>query len=235
MKPLFIMGAMIAVVCAVFFLLRPREHVVPENFPQLDSTATESIKTPEKQAESVPGEASEVATFGSGCFWCTEAFFLQMRGVQKVVSGYCGGTVENPTYQQVCSGTTGHAEVIQVTFDPKKVTYSKLLELFWRSHDPTTKDRQGNDVGTQYRSVVFYHNDTQRELAETYKKKIDAAGVYKAPIVTEIVPIQKFYPAEDYHQNYYALNPRQGYCQAVIGPKLEKLKKVFAEDFDPKK
>jgi peptide-methionine (S)-S-oxide reductase len=146
-----------------------------------------------------------------------------------VVSGYSGGHVKNPTYEQVCTGRTGHAEVIQVTYDPKEVSYARLLEVFWRSHDPTTKDRQGNDRGPQYRSAVFYHNDKQRELAEKYKQKIDAAGVFNAPVVTEIVPFTEFYPAEAYHQDYYARNSREGYCRVVIGPKLEKLRKVFEE------
>jgi peptide-methionine (S)-S-oxide reductase len=195
---------------------------VPENFPVLtpDETGPEA-----KPAAGI----TEVATFGSGCFWCTEAVFQQLKGVQKVVSGYSGGAMPNPTYEQVCGGATGHAEVIQVTFDPAVVSYPELLEVFWRSHDPTTRNRQGNDVGTQYRSAVFYHSDRQRELAERYKAKIDAAGVFGAPIVTEIVPFTTFYPAEGYHQNYYADNSRQPYCQAIIGPKLDKLKKVFGE------
>lgn len=171
---------------------------------------------------------AEVATFGGGCFWCTEAVFLQLKGVHKVVSGYSGGTVPNPTYEQVLRGTTGHAEVIQVTFDPAVVSYPELLEVFWQTHDPTTPDRQGHDVGPQYRSVIFTHTANQAELAAGYKKKIDAAGVYPAPVVTQIVPFTAFYPAETYHQNYYATNPRQGYCRAVIKPKLDKLRQVFA-------
>ena len=159
----------------------------------------------------------------------TEAVFQQMKGVEKVVSGYTGGAVKNPTYRQVCDGTTGHAEVIQITFDPKVVSYAALLEVFWRTHDPTTRNRQGNDVGTQYRSAIFTHNERQRELAEAYKAKIDAAGVFSKPVVTEIVPAVEFYPAEDYHQNYFAENGRQPYCRAVIVPKIDKLKKVFAD------
>ena len=153
--------------------------------------------------------------------------FQQMKGVQKVVSGYSGGTVKNPTYQQVCSGSTGHAEVVQVTFDPSVVSYPQLLEVFWRTHDPTTRNRQGGDIGTQYRSAIFYHSETQRKLAELYKEKIDAAGVFRSPLVTEIVPFTEFYPAEDYHQNYYADHSSKPYCERIIGPKLEKLKKVF--------
>jgi peptide-methionine (S)-S-oxide reductase len=171
----------------------------------------------------------ERATFGSGCFWCTEAVFQQLRGVRSVVSGYSGGNVANPTYEQVCSGTTGHAEVIQVTYDPKEVSYPELLEAFWQSHDPTTLNQQGNDVGTQYRSVVFYSNDEQRKLAEKYRADLDASGAFSAPIVTEIAPLETFYPAEKYHQNYYRSNPAQGYCAFVIRPKVEKFRKVFHE------
>ena len=179
--------------------------------------------------EPAPAAPPEKATFGSGCFWCTEAVFQRLKGVRAVVSGYSGGRVENPTYQQVCSGLTGHAEVVQVTYDPAQVSYEELLEVFWATHDPTTPNRQGPDVGTQYRSVIFYHNDQQRKLAEHYRKKLDASGAFGAPIVTEIAPLGKFFPAEDYHQDYYRLNERQPYCQAVIRPKLEKLQKVFGQ------
>lgn len=171
----------------------------------------------------------ELATFGSGCFWCTEAVFQRIKGVAKVTSGYAGGHDKNPTYMQVCSGNTGHAEVLQVEYDPTQVSYPELLEIFWKTHDPTTLNRQGNDVGTQYRSVVFYHNDEQKRLAEEYKKKLDAAGIWDHPIVTEISPLSDFYPAEDYHQNYYNQNPYQPYCTFVIRPKVEKLEKVFKE------
>jgi peptide-methionine (S)-S-oxide reductase len=174
-----------------------------------------------------PPAEVETATFGNGCFWCTEAVFQRLKGVKTVASGYSGGTVKNPTYRQVCTGTTGHAEAIEITFDPKVIPFEELLAVFWHTHDPTTKDRQGNDIGTQYRSVIFYHNDKQKKLAEDYKKKLDASGLFSAPIVTEIVPYSVFYKAEDYHQNYYNDNSRQPYCRAVIGPKLEKLKKVF--------
>lgn len=174
-------------------------------------------------------ENLETATFGSGCFWCTEAVFQQVDGVEKVVSGYMGGKVKNPTYREVCSGLTGHAEVIQVQYNPSKVTYDELLEIFWGTHDPTTLNRQGADVGTQYRSVVFYHTDNQKQLAETYKKKLDESGAFNNPIVTEISPAVVFYPAEDYHQNYYNLNGNAPYCSYVIQPKLEKFKKVFKD------
>ena len=171
----------------------------------------------------------QVATFASGCFWCTEAIFQNVDGVEKVVSGYMGGKVKNPTYKEVCTGQTGHAEVIQLTYDPKKVTYDELLEIFWKTHDPTTLNRQGADAGTQYRSAIFYHNDDQKQLAEKYKKKLTEAEVFDQPIVTEITPASVFYKAEDYHQNYYNLNGDAPYCSMVIQPKVEKFKKVFKE------
>lgn len=169
----------------------------------------------------------QIATFGSGCFWCTEAFFLKVNGVESVVSGYMGGKTKNPTYREVCTGLTDHAEVIQLKYDSKKISYEELLEIFWNTHDPTTLNRQGADEGTQYRSVVFYHNEAQKKLAEQYKAQLDKSGVFKNPIVTEITASAEFYPAEDYHQNYYAINPNQGYCQFVIRPKVEKFKKQF--------
>ena len=172
---------------------------------------------------------TEKATFGSGCFWCTEAVFQQLRGVESVVSGYSGGDLINPTYEQVCSGRTGHAEVVQITFDPSVLAYDELLKVFWQTHDPTTPNRQGHDVGTQYRSAIFYHNDDQRRTAEAYKAQLDASGTFAIPIVTEITPFKNFYPAENYHQNYFNLNPAQSYCAAVIRPKVEKFKKEFKE------
>ena len=174
-------------------------------------------------------EGLELATFGSGCFWCTEAVFQNVEGVEKVESGYSGGKVKNPTYKEVCSGLTGHAEVIQLTYDPKKVTYDELLEIFWKTHDPTTLNRQGNDEGPQYRSVIFYHNDEQKRLAESYKAKLIQEQIYDRPIVTEITAFSVFYKAEDYHQNYYNLNGNAPYCSYVIQPKVEKFKKVFKD------
>ncbi len=171
----------------------------------------------------------EKATFGNGCFWCTEAIFQNLKGVEKVVSGYSGGHVENPTYKQVCTGTTGHAEVIHLEYNPSVITYDELLEVFWKTHDPTTPNRQGNDIGPQYRSAVFYHNEEQRDKAEKYKKELNAAGAYDNPIVTEITAFEKFYPAEDYHQNYFNLNGSQPYCSFVIRPKVEKFEKVFKD------
>lgn len=169
------------------------------------------------------------ATFGGGCFWCTEAQFQYLDGVISVESGYAGGAIANPSYEDVSTGTTGHAEVIQVTYDPAKISYDELLQAFWQSHDPTQLNRQGNDVGTQYRSVIFYHNEDQHKLAEMYKQKLDVSGAYDKPVVTEIAPLTDFYKAEDYHQNYYNENGSQPYCHFVIQPKLAKFKKVFKD------
>jgi len=172
----------------------------------------------------------EKATFGSGCFWCSEAMFQRLKGVYNVKSGYAGGTKKNPTYEEVCTGKTGHAEVIQFEYDPKEITYAELLEVFWKTHDPTTLNRQGNDVGTQYRSVVFYHNEEQKRLAEAYKQKLEEAGIWADPIVTEISPLNdNFYPAEEKHDNYFNENGSQPYCAFVVAPKVEKFKKVFAD------
>jgi peptide-methionine (S)-S-oxide reductase len=171
--------------------------------------------------------ALDTATFGTGCFWCTEAIFQQLEGVEKVTSGYSGGTVANPTYEQVCSKTTGHAECLNIMYDPKKISFDELLEVFWQTHDPTMLNRQGADVGTQYRSVIFYHNEEQRAKAAKYKTELDKSGAFDNPIVTTLEPFTVFYPAEDYHQNYYNNNTGQGYCQFVIRPKVEKFEKVF--------
>lgn len=181
----------------------------------------------QNSAQKKMNERLEIATLGSGCFWCTEAFFLRVKGIESVVSGYSGGKGKNPTYKEVCSGLTGHAEVVQVKFDPSVITFGEVLEIFWNTHDPTTLNQQGADVGTQYRSVVFYHSDEQKKIAEAYKKQLDQSGIYKKPIVTEITPFSIFYPAEDYHQNYFELNPNQGYCQYVIRPKVEKFQKQY--------
>lgn len=169
------------------------------------------------------------ATFGSGCFWCVEAIFQRLEGVDTVISGYMGGKVDNPTYRQVCSGMTGHAEVIQVSYDSSKISYAELLEVFWKTHDPTTLNKQGADEGTQYRSVVFYHDDKQKEEAVKYKKKLSEAKIWINPIVTEISAAKKFYSAEKYHQNYYNGNKTQSYCRVVITPKVEKFEKVFKD------
>ncbi|MCL3782459.1 peptide-methionine (S)-S-oxide reductase [Prolixibacteraceae bacterium JC049] len=172
---------------------------------------------------------TEVATFGAGCFWCVEAVFLQLKGVEKVESGYSGGDFDNPTYKDISTGLTGHAEVIQLTYDPAVISFEDLLEVFWGTHDPTTLNRQGADVGTQYRSAIFYHNDKQKQLAETYKKVLNEAEAFPKPIVTEVTAFDKFYKAEDYHQDYYNNNSSQGYCRIVIKPKLDKLQKVFKD------
>ena len=169
----------------------------------------------------------DTATFGTGCFWCTEAIFQQLEGVEKVTSGYSGGTVPNPSYEQVCSKTTGHAECLNIMYDPAKISFDELLEIFWQVHDPTTLNRQGADVGTQYRSVVFYHNEEQKAKTGKYKAELDKSGAFNNPIVTSLEPFIVFYPADDYHQNYYNNNSGQGYCQFVIRPKLEKFEKVF--------
>lgn len=169
------------------------------------------------------------ATFGNGCFWCTEAIFQNLNGVEKVVSGYSGGKVKNPTYKEVCSGETGHAEVLRIYYDSKVISFDELLEVFWKTHDPTTLNRQGNDVGTQYRSVVFYHDEKQKELAIKYKAELNGSGAFSKPIVTEISPVSEFYPAEDYHQNYFNENGEQPYCYFVIKPKVEKFEKIFKD------
>ncbi|MCS6824494.1 MAG: peptide-methionine (S)-S-oxide reductase MsrA [Cytophagaceae bacterium] len=171
----------------------------------------------------------DTATLGAGCFWCVEAIFQNLKGVINVTSGYAGGSVKNPTYKEVCSGLTGHAEVVQILFDSAVISYKDLLEVFWLTHDPTTPNRQGNDVGTQYRSVIFYHTQQQKQVAEELKQKLNQEKVFHAPIVTEISPYSGFYKAESYHQNYYNNNPNQPYCIYVIQPKLEKFKKNFAE------
>ncbi len=171
----------------------------------------------------------EVATLGAGCFWCSEAIFQRLEGVVKVESGYSGGTVKNPTYEEVCTGRTGHAEVIQVTFDPKIISFKELLDVFWKTHDPTTLNRQGNDRGTQYRSAVFYHSEEQKKIAEEYKKELEAAKVWDDPIVTEITRFDAFYKAENYHQDYYNQNSYQPYCMVIINPKLNKFRKEFSK------
>lgn len=189
--------------------------------------SAKKIEQMEDKAKTQTGLAT--ATFGTGCFWCTEAVYHEMEGVESVVSGYSGGFIENPTYEQVCSKVTGHAECVEIKYDPKKVSYVELLEVFFRVHDPTTKDRQGNDVGPQYRSVIFYHNDEQKQLAEKAIKELNASGAYSKAIVTEVAKAEKFYVAEAYHQNYFANNPNQGYCAFVVAPKVDKFRKVFKE------
>jgi peptide-methionine (S)-S-oxide reductase len=195
------------------------KHYVKSNtFKQMTTTA-----------ENTSSDTIQQATFGAGCFWCTEAQFQQLKGVKRVESGYMGGAVPNPTYKQVCAGTTGHAEVSTVWYDPREISFDELLAAFWTAHDPTQLNRQGNDVGTQYRSAIFYHTDEQHQKAEAYKKKLNDEQAYTGPVVTEIAPASTFYKAEDYHQNYYNQNGDQPYCQFVVRPKLEKFRKVFAD------
>ena len=172
-------------------------------------------------------ETSEQATVGGGCFWCTEAVLQELRGVESVKSGYAGGRSENPTYEQVCSGATGHAEVVRVEYDPAVISYRQLLEVFFSTHDPTTKDRQGGDIGTQYRSIILYHDDDQRRIAQDIMAEIEREEIFDAPLVTQLEPVSRFWPAESYHDDYYRRNPGQGYCAAVIAPKLAKFRKTF--------
>lgn len=184
----------------------------------------------EQFADSIETVAKlDTATLGTGCFWCTEAIFQRLNGVEKVVSGYSGGNTPNPTYEEVCSGTTGYAEACEIVYDPSVISYDELLKVFWETHDPTTLNRQGNDVGTQYRSVIFYHSEEQKQKAEKYKAALQKSGSWDKPIVTAIEPYTNFFSAERYHQNYYNNNPRQMYCQYVIRPKLEKFEKVFKD------
>jgi peptide-methionine (S)-S-oxide reductase len=192
--------------------------------PQPSGNQREVNKKPMKESPKF-----KLATFSSGCFWCSEAIFQRLAGVEEVTSGYSGGHVDNPTYEQVSAGNTGHAESIQITYDPAKISYVTLLEVFWKTHDPTTKDRQGYDIGPQYRSVVFYHDAEQKSIAESLMGKLDSEHIWNQPIVTEIVPYIKFWPAEKYHQNYYDDNPSKAYCRVVITPKIEKFKKIFQD------
>ncbi len=173
--------------------------------------------------------AYDTITFGTGCFWCSEAIFERVKGVVSAEAGYSGGEAPNPTYQQVSRENTGYAEVVQVVYDPEKISFEKLLEIFWKTHNPTTLHRQGADTGTQYRSVIFYHSPKQKQLAEAYKKKLDKAGIWPNPVVTEISPFRNFYAAEKYHQEYYRKNPAAGYCQFVITPKIEKFERIFSD------
>lgn len=171
----------------------------------------------------------EMATFGGGCYWCIEVLFQRLEGVEKVESGFSGGQLKDPTYKEICTGKTGHAEVIQITFDTTKITFEEILKVFFTMHDPTTLNRQGNDVGTQYRSVIFYHNENQKTISEEIIKELNNVKAYSSPIVTQVVPFDKFYKAEDYHQNYYNENSDEGYCRFVIQPKIEKFEKVFKD------
>ncbi len=170
------------------------------------------------------------ATFANGCFWCTEALFARVNGVKSIIPGYSGGTIENPSYEQVCTGTTGHAEAAQIEFDSNVISFEKLLDIFWHTHDPTTLNRQGNDIGTQYRSAIFYHNEEQKQIAEKSKKDLEESHVFSDPIVTEIVPLNKYYPAENYHAKYYDQNQSAPYCKFIIEPKIEKMLKQYRNE-----
>ncbi len=220
------LAALLAGISAAYFFGGPAK--MSEAKPPRDK------KQSEAETPAVDPSQLEKATFGSGCFWCSEAVFQQLKGVHSVESGYSGGKLKNPTYEQVCSGLTGHAEVIQVAFDPKEISYDELLEVFWQTHDPTTLNQQGADIGTQYRSVIFYHNEKQRELAEHYKAQLEKEHAFRRPIVTEITAFEEFYPAEDYHQDYYEGHKGQPYCSAVIRPKVSKVKKVFRDKLKQK-
>lgn len=193
-------------------------------------TKTKTMEKEEIKSVEITNSKSnniDTATFGAGCFWCVEAVFQRLNGVLTVKSGYAGGSVKNPSYKEVCQGTTGHAEVCQITYDKTKISFDELLEVFWKTHDPTTLNRQGNDFGTQYRSAIFYHNDEQKQLAEKYKSEINKSGAYPNPVITEITAFTNYYPAEDYHQNYFNKNGNEGYCRYVIQPKVEKFEKIF--------
>jgi len=195
------------------------------------TSCTQLESSPSKPAnlKSMTDLKTDTATFGAGCFWCVEAVFQQLDGVLKVTSGYSGGHVVNPTYEQVCSKQTGHVEVCRIVYDPAKISFDQLLEVFWKTHDPTTPDQQGNDRGPQYRSVIFYHNNEQKKLSEEYKTALNKSGAWSKPVITSIEPLKNYYEAEDYHQNYFNTNPDQLYCRYVIQPKLEKFEKVFKD------
>jgi peptide-methionine (S)-S-oxide reductase len=198
-------------------------------FFYLISCNTTSVESKELINTTIKQQNMDTITFGAGCFWCVEAIFSDLNGVDKVISGYAGGTVKNPSYKEVCTGSTGHAEVCQVIYNPEIITYKELLEVFWQVHDPTTLNRQGGDVGTQYRSAIFYHTNEQKEIAEEFKKVLNNEKVFPNPIVTEITAFTNFFPAEDYHQDYFELNGENPYCQAVVRPKLEKFRTIFKD------
>lgn len=198
-------------------------------FFYLISCNTSEVESKELIKTNTIQQTMDTITFGAGCFWCVEAIFSDLNGVEKVVSGYAGGSVKNPSYKEVCSGNTGHAEVCQLTYNPEIISFQELLEVFWQVHDPTTLNRQGGDVGTQYRSAIFYHNEEQRKVVEEFKATLNQEQVYPDPIVTEITAFTNFYPAEDYHQDYFELNGENPYCKAVVRPKVEKFRKVFKD------
>jgi peptide-methionine (S)-S-oxide reductase len=207
---------------SILFLSSPKNELNNQNKFMSENIITDN------------GIKTDTATFATGCFWCTEAIFQELKGVIKVTSGYSGGSIKSPTYEQVCSGNTGHAECLQIIYDPKVINYDELLEVFWESHDPTTLNKQGNDVGTQYRSAIFYHDEEQKQKAEHYKQKLNESKAYDKPIVTEITKFSTFYSAENYHQDYYRTHGSQPYCSIVIRPKVEKFEKVFKDKLKKK-
>lgn len=223
MKKIKLNVKMLVLICtSIFFISACGQNKTNSN------QNTMLTNTPEKKTEQQSSHQTiDTATFGAGCFWCVEAVFQRLDGVISIKSGYAGGTVKNPSYKEVCNGTTGHAEVCQIVFDKTKISFGELLEVFWKTHDPTTLNQQGNDFGTQYRSVIFYHNDEQKALAESYKKQINDEKAYPNPVITEITAFTNYYPAEDYHQNYFNQNGSQSYCKYVIQPKVEKFEKIF--------
>lgn len=211
-------------VAAIFFITACGQNKSTTNTGTMSATETNEANNQTTMSQTI-----DTATFGAGCFWCVEAVFQRLDGVLSIKSGYSGGTVKNPSYREVCNGTTGHAEVCQIVFDKSKISFDELLEVFWKTHDPTTLNSQGNDFGTQYRSAVFYHNEEQKQKAEQYKKELNEAKVYPNPIVTEISAFTNYYPAEDYHQNYFNQNGNESYCRFVIQPKVEKFEKIFKD------
>ena len=221
--------AVLGLVALFRVLFTPRSIVGTEKYEKMQRVSEFLADQPVEEA-ATEESGLQKATFGAGCFWCVEAVFEQLEGVESVTSGYAGGEVENPTYEQVCTKTTGHAEVIQIEYDPAKVSYQKLLEVFWTTHDPTTPNQQGADIGPQYRSAVFYHNEHQQKLAEQFKQKLNDENVFGVPVVTEISPLSNYYPAEDYHQEYFRNHQTQPYCMMVIHPKVEAARKLFARD-----
>lgn len=206
-----------------------KENLAQENKPEADNKKAKEVMNQEPVPLKDVPQGKEVATFAGGCFWCTEAIFRELKGVDKVVSGYSGGQVTNPSYEQVCTGTTGHAEAIQITFDPKVISYDDLLHIFLTTHDPTTLNQQGNDYGTQYRSAVFYHDDEQKRAAQEVIKEVEAAHIWNNAIVTEVTPYTNFYSAEAYHQEYFERNPEQGYCRVIIAPKVTKFRQKYRD------
>ena len=230
----FLMLAFVIVAVAFAVYSGQPEQVLAEQTTDKNSSEEKKVSDSSSNSNSDSKSELQTVTLGSGCFWCTEAVFAELKGVKSAVSGYSNGHTINPTYKQICNGDTGHAEVVQVKFDPKVISLKDILEVFWQTHDPTTLNRQGADVGTQYRSGIFFHNEEQKKIAMEYKKKLDESGAFKNKIVTEITAVGKFYPAEKYHQDFFKLNPNQGYCRAVIRPKMDKFRKVFKDKLKDK-